>query len=219
MTKKEMKERCQALLKSPPGTVFSGEDHTFLTSVFEGHPDFKARTKAQVFSFQVRMNNTLGFPSKGFWIIRKDGTASDISYIKALQSNNRSLEANKRDDVMKALRAAIAPDIAAFRKTVRFGQDTCPFTGEVLTIGNCHIDHYDKSFIELAEAFIRQFGLDYLFDRLNPSDDGQTATFFIDAFIVKTFRDYHNANTHLRAVSPIANTKILRHEYRKKQSS
>lgn len=209
-----MRERCQALLKNTPGTFFSGDDHNFLMQVFAGHPDFKDRTKGQQIKFQVRLNVTLGYPSKGFWIVRQDGTASDISYIKALQSDKRKPEAIQRDDVLKALRAAIAPDIAAFRKTIHLDVDTCPITGELLTSGNCHIDHYDKPFVVLADAFIRQFGLDYLASKLNPSDDGQTATFFTDPFLIQTFRDYHNANTHLRAVSVIANTKILKNEQR-----
>ena len=215
ITKKEMKSRCQALLKNL-GTISSKDDHDFLVSVFEGHPDFSKRTRGQAFIFQVRRNNTLGFPSNGFWIIREDGTASDISYIKALQSSSRCSEKNKRDDVLKALRSAIMPDIAIFRQTVRWGVDLCPFTGEVLTIGNCHIDHYNKPFVEVAEGFISKFGIYYLFERLNPSDDGETATYFTDQKLIKTFREYHNANTHLRAVSKIANLQIIPNEYRNK---
>lgn len=98
MTKKEMKERCQALLKNPPGTTFSGDDHDFLVTVFEGHPDFKARTKGQVFLFQVRMNNTLGFPSKGFWIIRNANThlraVSPIANTKILRHEYRKKQSS-----------------------------------------------------------------------------------------------------------------------------
>lgn len=201
MTKKAIKEKLSLILSKPEHYV-TGSDYELVLSVLQKHHAWEEKSKNQ--SCKICTKRAM-YGTKCFWLIREDGTQTDISYIQALTG-----KPTKRLDVIKACRTAIRPVISAVRSKVKEGHDRCPFTGEVLTAGNIHIDHYNLKFSELVNYWIDQYGVDYLHSYVNESKDGDMTCYFTDERLVSEFVRYHNANTNLRAVSVFANLKILK---------
>lgn len=101
--------------------------------------------------------------------------------------------------------------IVAHRASVRLGVDTCPFTGDVLTDDTTHIDHYNHPFDVVVNAWIKKYPIEYLHANLNDGNkDNETEIYFTSDAIRSSFREFHNANTHLRAISKKANLSLLR---------
>ena len=101
-----------------------------------------------------------------------------------------------KDDVLNALRQAIDPIISNFRKDFTPGV----YEGELLEDVNlADVDHYDKTFNELAWEWIRNNGgIEVLIKKVNKTEDRSTITYFIDESLNESFRIFHDQNTHLR---------------------
>jgi len=81
----------------------------FLIELFSLHPEWGERVGCGVEYIQVRENVVCGGHTKGFWIVRKDGTSVDVSWIQCL---------NKKSDeqiVKRAARHEINYQIVAFK--------------------------------------------------------------------------------------------------------
>lgn len=204
VTKKALKTRCSEILNNTPAGVYlCGDDKEFMISILENHHEWSVKKGDGVTGVFIGRN---AYGGKCFWLRRVDGSATDISFHVALDGRK-----NKRAEVVAALRTAVMPVVQDFKNTVNFYFDKCPFTGETLTPMNTHIDHYDKKFREVVDGWLSGKDIDTLHSWLNPSgQDGNTTIYFINEEIVQDFTQYHNANTHLRAVSEYANLNILK---------
>lgn len=201
MTKKEIKERLSKILSEPEHSI-TGQEYEFVLSVLQKHHDWDEKSKGQQCRIVTRRAM---YGTKCFWLLREDGTSTDISYIQALAG-----KPTPRQDVIRACRTAVQPVISAFRAKVREGVDRCPFTDEILFAGNIHIDHYNLKFSELVNFWIDHYSVEYLASYVNESKDGDMTCYFTDERLISEFVRYHNANTNLRAVSVYANLKILK---------
>jgi hypothetical protein len=200
-TKKAKADFLKGILAMPPHEV-TGLTREAVFQILQGHPDWDLKTAGQ--DCRLFVNYAL-YASKCFWLHREDGTKTDISYKVALTGHP-----SKRSEVIAACRAAIRPIITKFQSTVRYGEQRCPFTDDVLLPNNTHIDHYNMKFGELVNFWIDEIGVDYLYDRIRKNTDGETDIYFSDKSVIDEFQRFHNANTNLRAVSAFANLKILR---------
>ena len=204
MNNTEKINKCREILhKTPVGIpIMDKEDCEFLLSVFLGHSEWEDVEGCGV-SYITTQKTKYG--TKCFYIFRLDGTSTDISFMHSIK--NRSPKA----EIKLACRTAIQPIIASFKKSnVIYGKSTCPFTGEVLTQDNTHIDHYDLTFNELFREWIKGKKLSELKEAINKREDHNITTYFIDKNIESEFVVFHNRNTNLRAISKIANLSILK---------
>lgn len=198
MTQKEIKERCRRILYSVPrnGKVLDTVDFHFLMQVFALSPYYELKTQGKKI-VGIERRDAGFYGSTCFYLIREDGSYTDISFTKIFRVDGDT------DDVLKALRSAVVPSIEAFRMTFR------PFTYEGIicnSLADVDIDHYDLKFRELASIWIEQNGgVDSLVKKINPTADNNTHTYFLDEELKSSFRQFHDAHTHLRFLPKVIN--------------
>lgn len=200
MTQKEITERCKSILGKTPidGYVDDIKDFNFLLESFALCPYFDMKTQGQrIKAIQKRKTGSYG--TCCFYLIREDGSCTDISYTKMFRKDPQT------DDVLTALRTAIDPIISDFRRTFK------PFDYEgkhIEKVEDADVDHYDLKFRELASIWIElKGGIAELIKRVNATDDGSTETCFTDETLISEFQEFHNAHTHLRFLPKEVNRK------------
>jgi hypothetical protein len=146
-TKQELCRRASAILFS--GKI-SPEDDAFLREIVKGHPQSDIKIGPGIDHFEIR--RTGRFKQNVLWLIRTDGTATDISFRRCING-----DVSHRTKVLAAMRAAVADQIVAFRDRALTTNARCSITGVPLTRDNLHVDH-DPPFIELARAFLASEG-------------------------------------------------------------
>ena len=182
-------------------TIVTEEDDDFLRDLLALHPDAEAKVGAGVKTFTVRQNygNT-----EGFWILRTDGSNTDFSFKKCL------FGASQEAKVRSAMRHAVIGQIQEARDDA-FGLAVsilCPITNVEINRASCHIDHYEPSFLQLANEFAAESGgYDAI---LTEAADRNIGRRFVDADLQNRWCDYHRGRARLRAVSKAANLSILR---------
>lgn len=204
MSKKENLEKVKAILNSYPLNKPIINEFEFLCSVFGNHPSAEIKIGNGIAVITVRKSK---FNSRCFYITRRDGSETDISYLQCFNG-----KPTKRAYVISACRNAIEPIVEKVRLLALEQKEyCCPITGEILVSGNIHIDHYDKTFAELFNEWVADKDIEYLYSKINDhSQDGCVDVWFTDQSIADEFIYFHNGNTHLRAVSRVANLSILR---------
>lgn len=200
MTQKAIIDGCKAILDKTPinGYVSDLDDFQFLMESFELCPYFDMKTQGQrITAIQKRQSGMYG--TCCFYLIREDGTCTDISYRKMFRKDPQT------DDVLAALRTAIDPIISEFRHSFT------PFEYEgkyIENVEDADVDHYDLKFRELASVWIEiKGGVAELIHKVNATDDGSSVTCFTDEMLNAEFREFHNANTHLRFLPKEVNRK------------
>lgn len=202
MTKKARIEKCRYILYSYEGKITFDNDIDFLYSIFECHSEWEQKKGCGVDYFFTGKSE---FGNSCFYIMRLDGSTTDISFTSAITKPSR------RSKVIKACRTAIEPIIAQFRKdNVVYNKTMCPITGNVLIPQNTHIDHYDLSFKELFDIFTTDTSIDDLYAFVCETKDNECKTYFTEQNIIDSFVKFHNNNTHLRAVTKKANLSLLK---------
>ena len=203
MNKTEKISKCREILHKHYSSekISDNDDIIFLYSIFEGHNDWEQKMGCGV-EYITTTNTKYG--NKCFVIYRLDGTSTDISFMHCITNRSKIYE------IKKACRSSIRQIIVDFRnKNVQFGTSKCPFTNEILYVENTHIDHYDMSFDELFKIWLNDYNQDYLHSKINQQVDNTMEMFFEDEEIIKKFIEFHNKNTHLRAISKKANLSKL----------
>jgi len=197
MTNKEKTERCRSVLYKYKGKVEDLEDIEFLYSIFECHAQWDKKKGCGVDYFYTGKSE---YGNSCFFIMRTDGSTTDISFTSAIK------EPSIRSKVFKACRTSIEPEITKFRgRAVIYGKTKCALTGEVLTPQNTHIDHYDLTFIELFDKWLKFTDLETAYSLVTEAKDNECKTYFTNQQIIDDFVRFHNDNTHLRAITKDAN--------------
>lgn len=206
LTIKDKKKVCRYILNDTDvnGIVKPHYANWLIKNVFVKHWRWEIKKGVGIDHIEVRLCSGYNH-TKEFWIVRTDGTETDISYIKCLSPNDKIKE------IKKACRTAIEPEIIKVKNTVKF-PFLCPILGiQINDMEQIEIDHYDLTFEELFKKWISDKDVDELYNNLLSSKkDGETITEFDDIDIINDFVDFHNKNTHLRAVSKKANQSELR---------
>ena len=173
-----------------------------IKNIFSNHLRWKNKVGVGIDHIEVGPN---GYGGKCFFIVRIDGSSTDISYVKSITPEKPI------DYVYRACRTAIRPIIKKEREKIEL-PFVCPITNEIIyNIDDIHIDHYDLTFDEVFNEWIKDKDINELFNKtLDSSKDNSTITYFDDKEIIKDFVEFHNNHTHLRAVSKKANLGELR---------
>jgi hypothetical protein len=197
-TKKSLKEKCQKILHSYNGVVTSKEDFDFLMEVFKCHTEWEEKCKGQKI-IRIEVGPAPGRPSKCFFIVREDGSKTDISYTHCINARTNDVQ------IKNACRNAIYPQIRDMKAKIKL-PFVCPLSNMVVdSMDKVHIDHYDLDFNEVVEEWLKDKDKQAIFDNINKTEDNNTLTFFTSPEIVQDFIQFHNAHTHLRALSCQAN--------------
>ncbi len=197
MTKTEKIKRCQDILKKYPiGATIDSNDFDYMISIFEGHTEWQKKKGNGIKYIIIEYI----YGNKYFKIQRHDGSATDISFRHSI-TNRTSIH-----KIKMACRSAIKNIIINYRENnVMYGLTKCAISGEILTKENIHVDHYDLSFNDVVMGWLKFWDMKYLESKLNDTEDNNIETYFIDKKIISDFIEYHNKNTHLRAVTQKVN--------------
>ena len=76
--------------------------------------------------------------------------------------------------------------------------------------GDFHVDHYNLTFEELVDNWMKIKGMEYLYQRINMNEQMSTITKFVDENLVEEFVLYHDQHTHLRVVTKEENLSSLK---------
>ena len=168
-----------------------------INNIFPNHLRWKNKVGVGIDHIEVGPDGHYG---KCFYIVRLDGTRTDISFVKSITPEEPI------DYVKRACRTAVEGKIRELRESITLPY-TCPITGEIIwDMSNIHIDHFDLTFDELFNEWIKDKDINELYKKtLDSSKDNNTITYFDDEEINKDFYEFHNNHTHLRAVSKKAN--------------
>lgn len=210
MNKTQLTKYVKSLLhEAPAGKIYVEEKDT-LIEFFEHHPEWPLKKGAGVDYFY---KGDASFNGHCYWIHRTDGTETDIginavSTIAWGKSQEEIREQRLMSDVKKACRTAVQPAIERFRLSVT-APFVCQISGEYTDPKDgFHIDHFNLNFSDVFNGWWNAKTpqeQERIKSSVNPTSDGCTDTYFIDKGISADFVAWHNAHTHLRAVSKEAN--------------
>lgn len=172
-------ERYDSLISGGPSKIGVGIDH-----------------------FECRLNKDKdrGWRTRGFWIVRKDGTSTDFSYIKAIEGRPKSDVEEFKDACFNA----ISSDLIDMKRK-QFdsiadvnGRIPCDITSELISFDEAEIRHANPRFEEIVRKFrkLKHWEDNIPPGTLTPPDDAQTTTHFTDNAIGLEFLKFH----HERAV-------------------
>ena len=200
--KKEKTKLCRYILDNSDVRVEDKYSRFLLKYIFPYHPEWKEKEGVGIDHIEVRPD---GYGHKCFYLIRKDSTVTDISYLTSITPPS------KKEQVRAARKTAIRPIIKEIKNSVKLPY-RCPITGDIITsMEYIQIDHYDMEFNDVFELWIKDKDLDWLYEDVIKSNvDGSTITSFKDESIIKDFIEFHNNHTHLRVVSKKANLSVLK---------
>lgn len=211
-TKKDLQERIRGILWSyRNGDTVNMFDAPFLTSLFQQHPDADQKIGAGIACIEVR-RNPVYMNTQGFWIVRADGTETDISYLECLTPTSHA----KRFE--RACRAAVEPDTIRFKELFFADATTtvkqCPFTGDQLSFVGSHVDHIAPlTFKRLVSDFIAWANLNIDNVQIDGRGvDGAIQDTFADDNLRSQWIDYHNEHAKLRVISRMGNLSHAKRE-------
>jgi Protein of unknown function (DUF3223) len=149
----------QMLARYPLGIPIPPPDDDDLRDLIELHPDANEKIGVGIDYFFVEQNPPCG--SRGFQILRVDGSVVRFSYPACLTGRRASAE----EEVNHALRREIGDDIQrakieCFEATAINGRITCPETGRACMWDEVHADHADPyRFVVLTQTFLVAHGI------------------------------------------------------------
>lgn len=203
-TKKALQERVREVLWFyRDGDVVDMFDTPFLISLFMRYPNAEQKIGCGISHIMVR-RNLVYRQTQGFWIMRVDGSETDISYLECLTETPH----HKRFE--RACRVAIEPSIMGFKQlafALSAGLIACPLTGDILTLTDSHADHIaPKTFKKLLADFVKIHGIDISGVSVNGRGvDGAIQDTLDSTELEKQWIAYHDANADLRIVSRLGN--------------
>jgi len=204
MNKKQKTDECRRILNkyNAGERITDVNESLFLISIFENHTNFIDKKGVGIDYFSVEKTP---YNTNCFVINRVDGTSTDISFMHSI---------TKRSDMIKlkmACRNSIKNTVIKYRyDNVVYGVSKCAISGEILTEGNVHIDHYNDTFDGVFNRWIKELNIKELVSKLNKTQDNNFETHFTDIDVVNNFIIFHDANTHLRAVTKQINLSLLK---------
>lgn len=205
MKQTALTKKCQEILYkyNLKANVNEDDEIQFLLSVFENHNEWESKNGVGIQSISIMQSQ---YGNRCFQLNRIDGTYTDISFTQSIK------KPSKISDIKRACRHAIREEVIKYRNdNVQFGKTVCPFSNEVLTKLNTHIDHYDLTFDEMFKLWVSEKDINLLYAKVNETKDNEFETYFIDDSIKQDFRIFHNSNSKLRAVSKNANLSTLKY--------
>jgi hypothetical protein len=189
------------------GEYISQEDLEFMTSLLSYHPWSYQKIGCGISRMWIEKNE--GYPTRGFWLERSDGSKTDFSFYQCLEN------AGLLKDFKKACRKAVAPFVIDFKN--KFFKDNsnpiCCITNRLINKNTSHVDHISpKTFDKILSNFIELYCIDVLKVKFTEHDDSKIGIEFLDKDLEKRWIDFHNINAELRVISAEANLRIEKKE-------
>ena len=214
MTYTDLKKTCEAIPRAHKiGESTSQEETNLLNSFFRiHHPDWYEKTNGgEVIRYEVRDSGA--YHTKCLYLVTENQT-TDIGFrgcLKNVPSSENYMDFNIKAACRYAIdKTIISPLRKEYEKRISSGEVivSAISSNQITDIRNLHIDHYDKTFNVLVVEFINQEGREYLFSMINMGEQNSPYTRFVDSIIDVRFISFHNANTHLRAITKEENLSL-----------
>ncbi|MXP47446.1 DUF3223 domain-containing protein [Altererythrobacter luteolus] len=183
-------------------------DHDDLIALLERYDgvvtDQPSKIGAGVDEFFRKRNLFDGFSTPSFWARRTDGSETDFSYIWAVKGEPKS----GAQEFYDACRASVNADLVAAKRNHfnTYGDATgrvpCELTGQLIGVGEAHLDHAYPTFGHLVVTFRAARGWQHEVPKgvLSPPADSQATTTFVDPAVSKAFAAFHHSAALLRIV-------------------
>ena len=169
-----------------------------MLSLLERHPRATAKIGSGVRHFTVD-DDTKG--DHCFYVHHTDGSTCHFSYLKSLSGKY-----DVRSLAVGALNRAIDEQIWAFRDSeLAKGTQICPYTEQLITKDNYHVDHPNPTFLELYTKWLEQAGLKLADIRLSDGSDDEIGRQMTAPVQKHSWQEFHHVHAHLRLLSPLGN--------------
>lgn len=198
----------QVLANATPGAALEGESLAVVRDLLTWHPEAEQKIGCGVAAIEVRLTPDFGKNTRGFWLVRDDGTDTDFSYRKCVDS-----EQSYRKKFLSACRFSVKDHITEFKEEFfRVApKPTCGLSGVAISPDNSHVDHTPPyTFDRIVQAFVTLNALDMDDPALTMGGvDGLLVPLFASPTMRDRFVAFHNNYATLRVISPFANTSIV----------
>jgi hypothetical protein len=183
-SKSELRERIRSIVARTPDIV-GPDDMLFMIAVLRHHYEWVEKCGCGMSHLEVRSNG----PTRGFWIVRIDGTAIDISWVIAIKTDGAPTQ---KESVTAAARQAVRSQVIAATSN-----GLCALCNtQIASNEKTHVDHINY-FSVILKNWMAESGLLW--------DDVKTVN--IDTYCViedltlrNAWRDYHRKHAELRVV-------------------
>jgi hypothetical protein len=204
--KKDALARVREILHNTPlYQQLVGEDARLVLGVLARHPRADQKLAGGIVGLTVAINeDDTGLSSRGFQIIRPNGSLETFSYIRALAEKDPV-----GASIDEACRYAVSESIYEFKCRVFGSQDDvcCSETGKLVGFEGSDVHHSEPwPFKKIVNAFIEQHGVPAVWKRGN----GDFGSEFVSGADALKFREFHDARAVLQIVSRDAHYR-LRH--------
>lgn len=210
-TKLAAKQHFKAMLaRYADGDVITDyNDHSDLSALLERFDVLVAEGASKIGlgieRFERRLNKSDGWSSPGFWVVRTDTTATDFSYVKAVDGSPKS----QSQEFYDACHNAVSRDLVHMkqRQFDHFanadGEIECDITGQLVVYADANLNHANPPFGAIVNGFRKLKGWELAFPpgTLTVSKDAQLSTHFSDGALAREFQDYHHNVAVLRIVA------------------
>ena len=198
-TKSEASRKAHNILYGYPlGERLVGDDQKFIFALIWRREADTVIDKIGVGIAWISPMLARGGRGRTFCLHRRDGSITDFSYNKSLETKNNA------SYVKKAARFEVKQQIEWFKQEHFSGK--CEVTGEEISIETCHVDHIPPhTFDVLFARFLRSEDLPIDQVEARNVGDFQIGTVFVDRDLAARWYSYHLEHAILRIVSPHAN--------------
>jgi hypothetical protein len=184
-----------------PKQIVNENDFKDLVGLIEHHPDKDEKIGCGIEKIQVI---EIRYKTKGFEIIRKDGTTSVFSYRKCINGKPNPLAKFRetcRETVSEDLRNV---KLFYFKKFSSKGKVKCQETGELCKWKELNVDHrLPNTFSVIVDRFIEVHKIDINTVQYTEVKDG--VYHFTNVELANRFKKYHKEKANLRLVKKTKN--------------
>jgi hypothetical protein len=193
--------------------IDNASDHDDLSALVERFDlaiqDGPAKAGSGIDHFERRRNVGDGFSTPGFWTIRTDGSATDISYIWAV----KAVPMSDAQQFTGACRTTVQAVLLAAKKRAfelygdALDRVPCEITGKLISFNEAHLDHAWMTFSQIVVGFRAARGWSHSIPAgcLTPPADAQIVSAFQDPAVAAAFAGYHHQIAKLRLIEKGAN--------------
>lgn len=203
----EAKAYVSAVLNAyAPGAVVRDPAHiAMLHDLLRRSDEYELKAGSGVKGFCVLQNAE--YPSKGFHVVRTDGTTMDFSYIYCLR---REPKRNVRQEALAAFRKCVEPQTrqvweAQVAEYAVDGMIVCGLTGDTVPVSETHVDHVDPPFLAIVEDFLAEHAMGFEDVPLSDPAERRAVPVLSDTDWCEAFADFHQRKAWMVVCHKTAN--------------
>jgi hypothetical protein len=180
--------------------ISAAADNAFLRELLARHPRAAEKIGVGVSHFVVT-TDAVWHKTRGFVIVRTDGSSTDFSFMKCLNGENL------KTLVHEALRGAVVDQILDFKNNeFARGIVYCVFTHERLTSDSGHVDHAPpNTFDVLARRWMNENNLSLGDVQISGPQDNNYRRVMTDEEQKSSWQQFHAGHAILRVISRTGN--------------